>query len=129
MTKIDNIIPKDKEDIDFINNLKPKNIDEIKDIIPQLLEWTQDGNWPQAKLISDYFSPYINQIEDEIISILEGNDPTWKYWILSGLIYNLETKPSGRILSVINDLYKNSNSFDKEEDVDAIAQEVIEKFI
>ncbi|WP_371417558.1 DUF5071 domain-containing protein [Flavobacterium lindanitolerans] len=43
-----NLVPKNKEDSNFIHNLKLKSISEIRDLIPQLLEWMQDINWPQA---------------------------------------------------------------------------------
>lgn len=128
MTKINNVTPKNKEDIDFINNLKQKKISEIKDMIPELLEWTQDGNWPQARLIIDYFLPHINEIDTEIVKILNGNDSIWKYWILLGLIYNSETRPSDKILTIVYDLYHNPSIGDKEEEIDSIAQEIIEKW-
>lgn len=128
MTKIDNIVPKNKEDIDFIKNLKKKQIYEIKDSIPELLEWTQDGNWPQARLIIDYLLPHVNEIDSELVKILNGNDSTWKYWILLGLINNSETKPSDKILTIVYDLYHNPSIEDKEEEIDSIAQEIIEKW-
>ncbi|MBC8643248.1 DUF5071 domain-containing protein [Flavobacterium lindanitolerans] len=93
-----NLVPKNKEDLNFINNLKLKSISEIRDFIPQLLEWMQDMNWPQAPLIADYFSPYINEIQEELISILKSNDEIWKYWILHGLILHSEITPSRKIL-------------------------------
>lgn len=128
MKKRDNILPKNKEDIDFISNLKQKKIQDIKNLIPELLEWTQDGNWPQARLIIDYFSPHINEIESEIIKILNGEDPTWKYWILSALIYNSQTKPSDKMLTIIYNLSQNPSLQDKDENIDSIAYKVIEKW-
>lgn len=123
-----NLIPRDKEDIDFIQNLRLKNINDIRDYVPELLEWIQDGNWPQAKLIVDYFLPYVNEIESEIINILRSNDPIWKYYILSRLLHNSKVKPNNNILKVVNDLYTNANASEKEEEVDLVAGEVLNKF-
>lgn len=123
-----NVTPRNKEDIDFIQNLRLKKIDDIRDSIPELLEWIQDGNWPQAKLIIDYFLPYVNEIENEIIFILNGNDPIWKYYLLSGLLRNSKVKLNNNILKVVRILYSNANESEKEEEVDLMAEEVLNKF-
>ena len=128
MINIDKLIPKDKEDVSFIDDLKLMQIEDIRHIVPNLLEWIQDGNWIQAKLIVNYFSPHINEIENEIITILKGNDSTWKYWTLSSLIYHSDVKPSIKLLSVINDLYVNCSVLDKEEEIDIVANEILEKY-
>lgn len=123
-----NLIPKGKEDTNFINVLKMKSISEIRDLIPQLLEWMQDGNWPQAPLIADYFSPYINEIQEELISILRGDDAMWKYWILHSLILHSEITPSQKILLEVKNVYLNATPHDKEAEVDIIASEILEKY-
>ncbi len=123
-----NLIPKGKEDTNFINVLKMKSISEIRDLIPQLLEWMQDMNWPQAPLIADYFSPYINEIQEELISILKSNDEIWKYWILHGLILHSEITPSQKILLEVKRVYLNASKQEKEEEVDVIAKEILEKY-
>ncbi len=126
--KNNKLVPKDKEDLEFINELKSKSIVEIKDIVPELLEWTQDMNWPQTRLLVDYFSPYINEIDIHIIEILKGNDSIWKYSVLLGLISNSNVIPNNKILGVINEIYKNPSKDDKEEEIDVLAQEIIEKY-
>lgn len=128
--KIDtkNLVPNNKEGLNFINNLKLKSISEIRDLIPQLLEWMQDMNWPQAPLIADYFSPYINEIQEELISILKSNDEMWKYWILHGLILHSEITPSQKILLEVKRVYLNASKQEKEEEVDVIAKEILKKY-
>lgn len=123
-----NLVPNNKEDLNFIHNLKLKSISEIRDIIPQLLEWMQDMNWPQAPLIADYFSPYINEIQEELISILKSNDVMWKYWILHSLILHSEITPSQKILLEVKNVYLNATPHDKEAEVDIIASEILEKY-
>lgn len=123
-----NLVPNNKEDSNFIHDLKLKSISEIRDIIPQLLEWMQDMNWPQAPLIADYFSPYINEIQEELISILKSNDEIWKYWILHGLILHSEITPGQKILLEVKRVYLNASKQEKEEEVDVIAKEILEKY-
>lgn len=47
--KLENLIPKDKHDINAIKNLDHYSYNEIKPICINLLEWIQDINWPVAK--------------------------------------------------------------------------------
>ena len=123
-----NIIPKDKEDVNFIKNLERSDFNDIRKLIPDLLEWVKDGNWPQADLISQYLSPFINEFPDEIIFILKGKDEMWKYWVLKLLILDSEYKPMDRILFQIREIFLNPTKDDKEAEVDVIADEVLKKF-
>ncbi|WP_281227073.1 DUF5071 domain-containing protein [Flavobacterium aquiphilum] len=79
---IENLIPKDKFDIETAEKLKNYSFEEIKPIIPNLLEWLQDLNWPVSQLIADFLIPYSENIAFEIFKILQGRDEMWKYWIL-----------------------------------------------
>jgi len=122
-------IPKDKEDLDFVSGLQSMKIEDIKDDIPRLLEWIQDGNWPQAPYIYKYFIPHVNDIEEEIIHILRSNDEMWKYWLINGLLYRSEFTPSVSIMSELKKLSINPSEDEKEAEVDISALDVIAKFI
>ncbi|MBP2832615.1 DUF5071 domain-containing protein [Aquimarina sp. U1-2] len=124
------LIPKDKADVDFIHRLNKKSIHEIRDILPKLLEWMQDINWVQAGLLYDYFSPFINEIDNEIISILETNDDPWKYSILIGLILNPSVKiiPNDKILSAIKKLHDNPSKDDLIGGNVELAEEILKKY-
>jgi len=82
---IKDLIPKDKFDQKTVDELKKLSFEQLKPIIPELLEWLQDMNWPVAKPIADILEPFANRITPEIINILKTNDGMWKYWILCTL--------------------------------------------
>lgn len=79
---IKDLIPKDKFDIETAKKLSNYSINEVQPIIPELLEWLQDGNWPVSKPIADHLIPFTQDISLEILQILKSNDGMWKYWIL-----------------------------------------------
>ena len=79
---VNKLIPKDKHDIEAVHRLKKYPFDEIKAIIPQLLEWLQDINWPVAKPLVDYLKPYTELISNELLAIIKSDDYMWKYWII-----------------------------------------------
>ena len=76
------LIPKHKFDEEVIDGLKALSFEQIEPIIPDLLEWLQDINWPIAAPIAVLLKPYVNRITPEIIKILKTNDGLWKLWIL-----------------------------------------------
>ncbi|NDJ00140.1 DUF5071 domain-containing protein [Flavobacterium sp. LaA7.5] len=123
-----NIIPKDKEDLNFVEVLFSMDIDEVKDEVPLLLKWIKDGNWPQAPYIYQYFIPHVNEIEDEVIKILKSNDELWKYWLINGLLFKSKHRPSNLIMKELEYLYNNPTEDEKEAEVDISAFEVINKF-
>nr|WP_020615524.1 DUF5071 domain-containing protein [Paenibacillus daejeonensis] len=47
------IIPQHKSDFEKVEIIKMLDLKDIKPILPDLLEWLQDANWPIAKPIED----------------------------------------------------------------------------
>lgn len=122
------IIPKDKEDLDFIESLFSTDIKNINDEVPLLLEWIKDGNWPQAQYICRYFIPHINKIEKEIITILNSEDEMWKYWLIKCILYKSSNTPSVSIMKEVKRLCNSPTEDEKEAEVDIAASELILKF-
>lgn len=79
---IKSLIPKDKSDIETAEKLKNYSYKELKSIIPDLLIWLQDGNWPIAKTISEYLQSICENISDEIFDVFKTNDLEWKYYMI-----------------------------------------------
>jgi len=122
------LTPKDKFDDSHIDELNTFSVDEIRVIVPRLLEWLQDGNWPISNKIQVYFEPRIHEIENELIQILTTNDEIWKYYILR-LINNSGKLPGEKIKSEIYRIALHPKPSETEEELDQIAAEILKKFI
>lgn len=85
---IKDLIPKPKHDHEVISELKELSFEQIKPILPQLLEWLQDMNWPIGRSIADVLKPFANRITSEIIKVLRSNDSMWELWVLINLVRN-----------------------------------------
>jgi hypothetical protein len=79
---IQDLIPKHKGDTETAAKLKNYSYDQIKPIIPNLLTWMQDMNWPVAGPVADYLETLTDNIGSELVKILQGDDEVWKYWII-----------------------------------------------
>ncbi len=123
------LLPKDKEDMDFVENLLATKIEQIpKETLRELLKWTQDINWPQSKVIIPYIRPHINIIDEELIDIINGQDSEWKNSILWGVILNSLIIPNKHILIAIENLLINPSHSDIEYEVNIIAQKILTQF-
>jgi hypothetical protein len=81
-TDIKDLIPKHKHDHEVISGLKELSFEQIKPIVPELLEWLQDINWPIAGPIANVLEPFVDRIIPEIIQVLKTDDGLWKLWVL-----------------------------------------------
>ncbi len=83
---IQEYLPKDKFDDKNIPLLFAASDDELKPVIPDLLEWLQDYNYPVAQKLL----PFLQQREDLVFpyisEILNGDDAMWKIWVMELLI-------------------------------------------
>jgi len=82
---IRNLIPKNKHDHNVIAGLRELSFEQLRPIIPELLEWMQDMNWPIGRPIADILKPFVDRIAPEIIKIFNTNDGLWKLWVLTNL--------------------------------------------
>lgn len=85
---IEKLIPKDKHDEESAQKLFGKTYEEVKPIIPDLMEWIQDMNWPVAKIVADYLLTISEHLTQEILEILKGTDEIWKYWCIQVFGFN-----------------------------------------
>ncbi len=118
---IQDLIPKDKFDIETAQKLQNYSFEEVKPIIPNLLEWLQDLNWPVSKPVFEYMIPFTENISLEILQILQGKDEVWKYWILQ--IFGNETK-NELVVNEIRRIARNPTEEEINEGIAEIATEI-----
>ncbi|MCS6821071.1 MAG: DUF5071 domain-containing protein [Microscillaceae bacterium] len=111
---IQQLIPKHKDDQLVIEQLKKLSFSEIKPIIPELLEWLQDLNWPIACPIAEVLRPFRDNIVPELINVLRTNDGVWKLAVLTTL---LRTTKNQTLLKEVERIAKFPTSDEIEEKV------------
>ncbi|WP_339166516.1 DUF5071 domain-containing protein [Paenibacillus sp. FSL R5-0341] len=79
-------LPRDKFDYKAVRKLSKFSDVELKVIIPELMEWLQDGNWPISKPVEDLLLRLGEDLIPHIKDVLHTQDPQWEYFILVGLI-------------------------------------------
>ncbi len=120
--ELDACIPKDKFDKEAIKRARQLGFPTINPILPQLLEWLQDANWPVAEDTADLLSGASSEIVPHIKAIFQSDDDTWKYWILNFLCSRLPQTIQVALRPDIERLAQYPMVREKSEEVDEAAK-------
>lgn len=89
--------------------LKKIGYPRVKAIIPELLEWIQDMNWPGAQEIVDLLITADDEIVPYVKKVLKSGDGIWIIWLLSEVVSKWNPNLNKQIK---DDLYKLSVTLD-----------------
>ena len=120
------MIPKDKFDIEAVEHLNNLSADEVIPLLPELIVWMQDMNWPVAKRVVELLLKYPNEITPLIDDVLASDDDMWVYWCLAKLVQKLPFYSKLVLVENIEQIAAGSRGF--HEDVVELAQEALHSF-
>jgi hypothetical protein len=125
---IKELLPTHKSDIEAIEKIGNNyTISEIEPIVPELLTWVQDSNWPIGIAVAKLLQPYVNEISIHISTILDGNDDVWSYWCIEMLILESPQRvTSTDILDSLKRIISRKQVDDLDGDLKTKAQEAID---
>lgn len=117
------LLPKNKTDVDTAQKVVESNYHDIEFILPHLMVWLQDMNWPVAQVLAPMFANIGKPLAPIIASILKSNDEIWKYWVLTTVV-------DVKGLALANDLQNELHELllgDNSEGVPLIAERILNK--
>ncbi|MFM9278195.1 DUF5071 domain-containing protein [Paenibacillus jiagnxiensis] len=117
-----NILPRDKHDFNSVEVLAHLEKSKVIPLLPELLEWLQDMNWPIAPAIVDLLLKYKVETIPHVKTIFSQHDSGWIYNILEHLIKRWDTEFVSSVFSSLRDL---AQSTDNDDDTDLIAIEIL----
>ena len=131
MENIKDLIPKDKFDDSSFEQLMALNDAEIDPIIPELLKWIQDMNWPVAPSVIKVLASHRAATEKHLLVLLkpEQKDDEWKRNIIKYLLVEWTSYPvDDHLTSEIKRIAENPTDGEREELADEAAQEFLNAF-
>ncbi|MFB8375360.1 DUF5071 domain-containing protein [Paenibacillus taichungensis] len=120
-------LPRDKHDFEAVRKLSELSNEELRDIIPELMEWLQDGNWPIFRSVEDLLLRFEEELIPYIQNVFNTKDPQWEYFMLTGLISRL---PSRYLIVLKDDLeriLKNPTEDEMLEELDEVIVPLLNK--
>ena len=80
------LLPRDKMDLTRAKVLVQLGYPAVAPILPELLVWLQDYNWPVAHVLAPFLASIGKPLLPHIRRVLATDDDIWKYWVLSRLV-------------------------------------------
>ena len=124
MTGCTNLVPKHIFDIDRAAACVSLGYPGVEPILPELLEWLQDCNWPVARVLAPFLGSIGLPMLPHVRKLLEGDDDIWKYWVLSRVVEESPTLAA----ALREDLERIANSptaSETAEELDRKAREIL----
>ena len=113
------LVPKNKFDTSTISTLMLLPESELTQILPELILWIADFNWPVAAelipVLSKYPSSIIPVIKDTLK--VQQDDNMLKYWVVSKLIPSLPTSYQLMLLDNVKRIFLNPSENEMYEEV------------
>ncbi|WP_340013757.1 DUF5071 domain-containing protein [Paenibacillus sp. FSL K6-1318] len=120
-------LPRDKSDFEAVRKLSEFSNVELKVIIPELMEWLQDGNWPISKPVEDLLLRLGEDLVPHIKDVLQTQDPQWEYFILVGLIDRLPISHLSLLQTDLVRILESPTPSEVLEELDEVIVELLEK--
>jgi hypothetical protein len=126
MEKFENLLPRHKCDFDRVEKIKSMDRNKILPLLPGLLEWTKDMNWPIAPSVMELLLTFPKEIVPHVQEALSSNDDNWKYFILKFLVCELPIESRVLFKHYLSRLAKTPTPNEVAEELDEIALEILE---
>ncbi|HLA95961.1 MAG TPA: DUF5071 domain-containing protein, partial [Pyrinomonadaceae bacterium] len=97
----------------------------VEPVLPQLLEWLQDMNWPVAQTLATFLAGIGPPLIPHVKKIFETDDEIWKYWVIREIL--TESQPLTEALQTeLKRIASYPTKSELEEELDVEAREVLE---
>ncbi|MBS4220524.1 DUF5071 domain-containing protein [Bacillus sp. FJAT-49711] len=115
-----------KHDFGSIYKLKELDRTELLPLLPSLMKWIQDMNWPIAEEVAELLLEFPNEIVPYIEKVLETDDNVWKYWCLEILVKRLPEESRKVFETDLIRLVERPTAEEKLEELDETAMFILQ---
>ncbi len=124
-TDLSGLIPKTKFETEKIDALIRLGYPAVQSLLPELMTWVQDMNWPVARVLQPFLVSIGAPLEPYIRDVLKTDDENWKYRIFSDIIGN--SRPLLEIFKPeLERMGLNPTASEKIEELDELAKSLLE---
>lgn len=126
MESFKNLLPRKKTDTDRVEMIKNMEREQILPLLPGLLEWIQDMNWPVAPSVLELLLTFPEEIVPHVQDILSSDDDNWKWFILHYLVIKLPVESRAQFREYLTRVAETPTQNELAEELDEIAKEILE---
>lgn len=129
MKQVKNLVPKNKFDFSGMEELMKLSDEEIEPVIPDLLAWMKDMNWPVAKEMPALLALHQETLIPHIIEILQPEqwECDWKTNIIHDLLPLLDEKYLLMLKPALERIMKNPTEGELDEGTNIQAENILKR--
>lgn len=117
-------LPRDKFDTASAEQLVALGFPAVEPVLPQLIEWMQDFNWPVAQVLQPLLASIGVPLAPYVRKVLSEEDEVWKFWVLHCIVR--ESKELGKALRTeLQYIVLNPTPGAKQEGAASVASEIL----
>lgn len=126
--RIEDCVPKDKHDLAALELAEQAGFPALNPMVPDLLAWLQDANWPVAQKTANILSKAPPKtLVPHLRSVLLSNDADWKYWIIELLLTDACHEVISSLQSDLVNLAQAPSEEERQSEVQLAARAVLAK--
>lgn len=131
MAEIFDLVPKNKFDTSGIETLRGLDDEEIAPVLPYLLEWIQDLNWPVAAEVIPVLAMHSAALLPHVRRVLsrDETDGMWKYWVVTALLPRFPNADIAALADVLERIADEPTADEAEAEADIAAGELLNERI
>lgn len=118
-------LPESKFDSDSVTKASQLNQDELKQLLPYLLSWIQDLNWPIAMEVLPLLISAEKEVIPEIEWVLKGKDEIWKGNCIRCVLMSLSSEVVQPLVPHLQRIAEDPTKNELAEETDIDAKECI----
>ena len=126
-TDLLSLIPSTKFEIEKAATLVQLGFPTVEPVLPQILEWLQDLNWPVGLVFKPFLACVGQPLAPYVRAILASKDDCWKYSLLSAVVAQ-SAELARALRPELQHLATNPSAGELKEEVNQIATEIMEAF-
>lgn len=120
------LLPHDKSDTENAEKLVALGFPAVEPVLPQLLEWIQDLNWPVAQVLQHLLASIGAPLAPHVRTVLRQEDQIWKYWVLHSVVRE-SNELAGALRADLQRIALSPTASEQMEEVDVAAKEILER--
>jgi hypothetical protein len=124
MTSAIALMPSDKYDTERAEALIALGYPAVDPVLPTLLEWMQDLNWPIANVLRPFLVGIGASLAPYVRTVLGTTDDTWKWSLLQGIVMS-SPELAESLRPELTRLVESPTPCEVHEEVSQLAQEIL----
>ncbi|KPN97614.1 DUF5071 domain-containing protein [Lysinibacillus sp. ZYM-1] len=126
MENLEDLLPRHKFDNERVEMMKEMDRAKILPLLPNLLEWIQDMNWPVAPSVLELLLTFPVEIVPHVQNVLSAEDENWKWFILHFMVIELPVESRIQFREYLTRVAETPTHDERAEQLDEIAKEILE---